>query len=773
MARILCGDVLSFCRHYRGPLFHGVLCDPPYGLKFMGKDWDHGVPGERYWVAIREQCRPGAMLLAFGGTRTFHRLTCAIEDAGWEIRDCVMWVYGCLSEDTEILVDGRWEPYHKAIAGRRAMCYNPDDDSFSWQPIQDLLVYEYDDTAFRIESDSTDQLVSRNHRCLVERGGNYVFQFAEEAAREREACVPILEGVRELLRDLPLHDQGSGDSQQDVRPRVRCESGRKPSTEEEATLSAQGTLHQVRGMREACVEAECVASSHRGSNVLVPLQRDTSRPRVEETRAQGTGGVVGGCTAICVGEDARGEQPGMEGRGDVLQEARKLQAHQVRSMPRRVCSDGAQGRIRDGASASSCEGVGATVAAAGGCPSHRPRSNEQRAGESTALCDEPRSQAVRASRYTRSDLARVTPIHYHGRVWCVRVPTGAFVARRNGKVFVTGNSGFPKSHDISKAIDKAAGAERETWEVPRNGGPGGKSEHIQQISAERKSGVGLTSAPATDAARQWQGYGTALKPSYEPVIVAMNPLDGTFAQNALKHGVAGINVDGCRVGTDTGRGERYGGNPPGGGPRCWNGEEYKQESAWEVPQGRWPANLIHDGSEEVVALFPANAGAQGGKDNRGRAHWNRTSTRRDKWGEPRDSLGSAARFFYCAKASRKERDAGLEGEKASPFERGCISRHFERMGSKSQPRRNHHPTVKPLALTEYLARLILPPEQDEPRRLFVPFAGSGSEMIGAHKAGWDEVIGVELEREYVEIARARLAHWVGKARQLELSEVSA
>jgi len=245
--------------------------------------------------------------------------------------------------------------------------------------------------------------------------------------------------------------------------------------------------------------------------------------------------------------------------------------------------------------------------------------------------------------------------------------------------------------------------------------------------------------------QHWRGWNVALKPSYEPVIVAMNPLDGTFAQNALKHGVAGINVDGCRVGTDEMLGR----------PQCdqhfFAGLANNEWNDNSTGKGRWPANLIHDGSEEVVGLFPVTKPARANAQSDQREHARNEIYGDGKgWGrhDPSNShsdSGSAARFFYCAKASRRERDAGLpDGERCT------------------------HPTVKPLALTEYLAKLILPPEQDEPRRLFVPFAGSGSEMIGAHKAGWDEVIGVELEREYVEIARARLEHWAMQAEQMVL-----
>jgi DNA modification methylase len=158
--------------------------------------------------------------------------------------------------------------------------------------------------------------------------------------------------------------------------------------------------------------------------------------------------------------------------------------------------------------------------------------------------------------------------------------------------------------------------------------------------------------------------------------------------------------------------------------------------------GRWPANLIHDGSEEVLAGFPETG------------------------------AGSAARFFYCAKASRSEREAGLrEAGLREAFSATMGGGIGEREHDPTEPRayvRNHHPTVKPIALAEYLARLILPPKRDTPRRLLVPFSGSGSEMIGALLAGWDEVVGIELSPEYAEIAEARLAHWTAGQQELAL-----
>jgi DNA modification methylase len=217
----------------------------------------------------------------------------------------------------------------------------------------------------------------------------------------------------------------------------------------------------------------------------------------------------------------------------------------------------------------------------------------------------------------------------------------------------------------------------------------------------------------------WQGYGTALKPAWEPVIVARKPLAGTVANNCLAHGCGAINVDGAKVGTDVvftsahktlGDGIKY--------------NKSKPFPASEPRIGRWPANIIHDGSDETAEV-----------------------------------LGSAARFFYTAKASAREREAGLEGFELRQHSHDGRQTPIENPYQRNEGvRRNHHPTVKPLTLTQYLATLILPPPHVE-SRILVPFAGSGSECIGAALAGWHVVVGVEREAEYVAIARARLEHW--------------
>lgn len=252
-------------------------------------------------------------------------------------------------------------------------------------------------------------------------------------------------------------------------------------------------------------------------------------------------------------------------------------------------------------------------------------------------------------------------------------------------------SGFPKSLDVSKAIDKAAGHEqqivgmksdvdgRKRW----NELSGGKSDGFSgKLNVSR-----TITAPATDAARQWQGWGTALKPALEPITMARKPLsEGTVAANVLAHGTGGLNVDGCRVGCEARpvmvRTETVVSATSMSGQSTW-----ATSSGELTTSGRWPANLIHDGSEEPCAL-----------------------------------LGDAARFFYCAKASKRDRDEA-----------------------------NIHPTVKPTDLMRYLCRLVTPPGGV----VLDPFMGSGSTGKAAMLEGF-QFIGIEREAEYLEIARARI-----------------
>lgn len=270
----------------------------------------------------------------------------------------------------------------------------------------------------------------------------------------------------------------------------------------------------------------------------------------------------------------------------------------------------------------------------------------------------------------------------------------------------------------------------------------------------------------------WQGWGTALKPAWEPIVVARKALDGTNAANLAKWGVGALNIDGCRVPSDdstrrsnTAEMGYHGGNLA---------TSYQTGS----DAGRWPANVIHDGSDEVIEAFPAAPGQIADESRTApSAKTSRVYGAMKRQGEPsqddpnegavgfkmkpgarRLDSGSAARFFYCAKASRADRDAGLASfdTKVVDVLAGHRSRRMEEVkrpdGAEPAVGKNTHPTVKPTPLMRYLCRLVTPPGGT----VLDPFMGSGSTGRGAVLEGFN-FIGCEMEAEYMDIADARIA----------------
>ena len=293
---------------------------------------------------------------------------------------------------------------------------------------------------------------------------------------------------------------------------------------------------------------------------------------------------------------------------------------------------------------------------------------------------------------------------------------------------------------------------------------GGGTPHRPQTKQQRAIELeAICNECRTQAIRGARGIGSALKPAHEPICMARKPLDGTIGQNYLKHGTGGLNIDGSRVVTADGLERIQGSSKYTSTPNAPNNGWVSKPQT----QGRFPANLIHDGSDEVEAVFPQTKAGVAVRRNKGivaskNVTFNAndpTNTEDVGYGDS----GSASRFFYTAKASKSERNAGLEG-----FEEKETKRYGDFQGTPEHAPKldvrntNHHPTVKPLSLTKYLATLIKPPTGG---RLLVPFSGSGSEMIGALQAGWEYVEGVELTEEYIPIAEARIKHWLEQMAQ--------
>jgi DNA modification methylase len=512
------GDCLTVMRTMEPESVDAIVCDPPYGLAFMGKNWDHGIPGVPFWTEALRVAKPGAHLLAFGGTRTFHRLACAIEDAGWEIRDTLSWIYG--------------SGFPKSLDVGKAM----------------------------------DRIAPR------------VGMFTAFAAH------------------LASRRQASGLSRREV---------------------GQAVLGNYKNIESAT------------ANV----------------------------------------------------------------------------------------------------------SNWERAVNVPSLAD-----------------------------------------------FVVLKPMLGLSDEWTLLIERVE-AEREVLATRRDGG----KRQIAILGTEAQD-YDVTS-PATDLAKQWDGWGTALKPGWEPIILARKPLSGTVAGNVTQWGTGALNVDGCRI-----AGEPW---KPKAAETCgpsvmMHDGSYQSPSRANImyrekPEreghqaGRWPANVVLD--EEAARMLDEQSGERPStltgrsseKDYTSDVVTNDGLFGRRQQGQLYADRGGASRFFYTAKASRAEREMGLDGmprQKSSKMGDGIVScvghpNPNAKGTTESGDRRssNHHPTVKPLALMRWLCRLVTPPNG----LILDPFCGSGSTGCAAALEGF-RFVGIEQDAEYCAIAEKRIAHWAKQVQpELNLS----
>lgn len=295
-------------------------------------------------------------------------------------------------------------------------------------------------------------------------------------------------------------------------------------------------------------------------------------------------------------------------------------------------------------------------------------------------------------------------------------------------------SGFPKSMDISKAIDKQAGAEREIIGVKKYASPAGNNDNFGVGNNTANPNKRILTAPSTPEAQQWEGWGTALKPANEPIVVARKPLsEKTVAENVLKWGTGGINIDGCRVETDELKNKTWnngtqrvgeGGSPEGGQDFHYSNGVVQGNSI-----GRFPANVVFD--EEAGEMLDKQSGiskstmSRGGTEKKKGVFEGQKGSLNLKVCTPHihSDSGGASRFFYCAKTSKSERGEG-----------------------------NNHPTVKPLKLIEYLCKLITPKNGT----VLDPFIGSGTTAIACKRNNFN-YIGIDNENTYCDISNKRIA----------------
>lgn len=768
---------------------------PPSMLAFQ--EWTH-----RWALAAYRVLKPGGHLLAFGGTRTYHRLAAGLEDAGFEIRDTLAWMYGCLDEESDVLTAEGWKRGVDVGVGDLVAAWDADTGEVALRPVLEKFLAPYEGDLVRLKNDDTDQRLTPNHRVY-----------------KRHAVRRTVDGVRSsaLERAWEVSEAGDLNRWQPVRlPLAGTHDGPGIGGVDYAALL--GWVWTEGGFDTAGTGVRLYQSSVNDDRVReivallgrwVPTARHYERERTYRDRAyvEHTWYWSG-----LPAERVRSDLPDKHPTYDLLW---RMTLDEKRAFLRAALA-GDGNRVgtafyqKDDGDREWFQTLLHVVGKAGR-DNPRKRVVSIRNGATTEL------QARHLKRYDREA--------YDGNVWCVRVETGAFVARRRGRVFLTGNSGFPKSHDVSKALDKAAGVERPDREVAAPA----ENKVFQPTQTVVNKGT-----PVTEEARRWEGWGTALKPAHEPIVVARKPLIGTVAANVLQYGTGGINVNASRVGTD-------------GGTRKEAPEKRESVSAYgdglngggvaPLDAGRWPANVLlgctcvetipgepEEATERVddrrytdrgstnFAATPGRIVRTGGtaevhtdpdcpcaqvdaqSDSGGAsrffmhaqysegegAEWTPETANGAEMREPTDitmttegpstsdgfvepapsgimltsGLG-VSRFMYHAKTSKSEREKGLDDSAAGKLHRTNAGGYEADPKWAPVERKNTHPTVKPIALMRWLVRLVTP----EGGVVLDPFLGSGTTAIAAGLAGF-HVIGIEREAEYVEISALRVAHWV-------------
>lgn len=647
-----------------------IVTDPPYGLTsitkrygkensapakegkdgsfarlskgFMGKTWDGtGIEyNVEFWKKCYKVLKPGGYLLAFGGTRTFHRIACAIEDAGFEIRDTLMWLYGCYSSDTQVLTNKGWKYFYELDKTEKILQWDKDTNLLNWYQPKEYFEYDIDDDMVHLKNRNTDQLITKNHSV-------YAKVTTRRKPKERvfnryEAC----ELKKSWNIDLPLAGQLINGLRVDnayiIGWWLTDAYKHKDSNACMFSQSKTRTLNKLKdwlnlhNIKYSEYVKKAKKENHKDEHIIY----------------------VNNELSLWL----RQNYPNRELTMNVLQRDYNSRLNLLEGL-----MDG-DGSIREN---SYCEVFYSK--------------NKERLDIFQALVVSLNIRShidyikgcvyfnVKKNTTQLQNKHRLDNVHYIGKVYCLKTGTGAFVVRRNGKAFISGNSGFPKSQNVGKQIEcKEKYGKTNSQSLRRLEQEEGVNPHIVRqpnngLMGEMKEFV----RKEYTCLNQYAGYGTTLKPAYEPIIMARKPVEGTVADNMLKYGVGGINIDECRVGTN----KRI--NPQAGFIRHGRTDEEvfygcdKNKSKENIEVlGRFPANVITDGSDEVKANMP-NTKANGGKTTMSdfskykgsmmnTFNLKENSSRKDSnYIAPCDE-GSACRYFYCAKASKKDRDEGLE-----------------------------------------------------------------------------------------------------------------
>jgi site-specific DNA-methyltransferase (adenine-specific) len=774
------GSCLDLLRSLPDNCADACVTDGPYELGFMGRSWDGTgiVYRVELWQEMLRVLKPGAHLLSFGGTRTYHRMACAIEDAGFDVRDSIHWIYGCLSDDTDALTRRGWVRGTELLPSDDVMQWDTETGELSWARPSKIHLYDYNGRMVHLRNRHTDQVLTPNHR---------VFCTTKKHSRETEWTRGFIEAgamKRAHVAKLPMAGLLQGDG--------------GPTPDIAYLVGWWLTDAWKHGGGKAIMFSQCKPSTLaklRDALALYSPSEYTKKPKKPQHAVEHTFYVSGE-----LAEYMLANHPDRELTWGMLSWNTESRVALWRGL---MDGDGSQPECQE---------------------AHAFWSKKQeRRDIFLALCvslgmrafDAPEKSVVNVNIGTDSTELQykhrvsAPDVDYCGKVWCVTVPTGAFVARRNGRPFITGNSGFPHYLNVSKAIDKADGLSDQrvvtsTYTASGNAGTSTKDKGgTFAVGAENSPPIELKrTIGATDKSRAWDGWATALRPSHEPIVVARKPFDGTVVDNILTNGVGALNIDACRVPRNASaeRGESWAksGNtaqpgagkiavPPGNGINSH-------------PLGGWPGNVVmtHDARCSEISCVPGcpchTMGEMSGNLSNGGQ--NATSDRAKigelcygEYGPDSEPTrfagdsGTAARYFnqsrwteqddpnwpgfyYCSKAGTAERELGCEklekrsAAKLTESHEGAARLNCPSTGAgrTSEGRANFHPTVKPLELMRWLCKLVTPKNGI----IIEPFGGSGSGVMAPILEGF-RCIASELTEDYWPIIEARVV-WAERER---------
>ena len=754
-------DCLQALKELEEGSIDSIITDPPYALTsttkpridqsgdkevpfirqqsraggFMGMAWDSEIPSVEIWQECLRVLKNGAFAFIFMTPRqdSHLELLLNLRQAGFNISFTpIVWAYACLSQDTEVLTKEGWISWERLYKTNiynnfEILIYNEENDSYVWEQPSAWNYYRIGETGYHINSLYTDQFVSANHRVYTRKG---IIQAKDLQEQEDIAYLPeVPEGILDM-------------------------------------------------------ESMAQERQERRNILLNIMQAESKYPQASFSKWQTYPFYVRGTETETTRSYAWRKEQSLERRDYLLQDTWELQRSKVYQMPKRVYQHGEERRLCNGTQDYHGTEDWQTINQNRGSASYRPQSNQQQVREPSAIQEQSGTQEVRRKSYLFTK-AKISKEYYEGIVFCPTVSTGLFIARRNGKIFITGNSGFPKAMNISKMVDKRLGFERKVIgeKIAPDGIPYSKrmkEGHGPSFNDTAYGDYGnnpMNTTSTSEQAKSLDGSygGFQPKPAVEMIVVAMKPLsEKTYIDQALKnqHGITWLDDARIPYNNNDENLARINKTDKGifGFGNNNNTAEQLKEQGIEY-KGRFPANLLVSGN----VLDTGEISKAGGNiKNRPTKFMVNGKEIGNRIFESYDDSGDFSRYFSLdawaeqnltqfviePKADKGEREENLElmtKERAlvTNFQAESVPYRMEN-GIATNPkaitnRTNIHPSVKPIDIMSYLIKL----STREGDTVLDPFLGSGTTMIAARNLRRN-CIGMEREEQYIKIAKGRL-----------------